>query len=76
MTKVIDQHRDDRMLRQAMERNFEIVGEAIKRLVQSDPETAARIGDYRTRPKAEVALARYPPLNIEATGAARLYPAA
>ena len=33
----------DRLLRQAVERNFEIIGEAIKRLAQTDPGTAARI---------------------------------
>ncbi len=37
----------DRLLRQAIERNFEIIGEAIKRLAQHDAETAARIHDYR-----------------------------
>ena len=37
----------DRLLRQAIERNFEIIGEAIKRLAQHDAETAARIDDYR-----------------------------
>ena len=37
----------DRLLRQAIERNFEIIGEAIKRLVQHDVESAARIDDYR-----------------------------
>ena len=37
----------DRLLRQAIERNFEIIGEAIKRLAQRDAETAGRIGDYR-----------------------------
>ena len=35
------------MLRQAVERNFEIIGEAIRRLEKDDPETAARITDYR-----------------------------
>jgi uncharacterized protein with HEPN domain len=39
--------RADRLLRQAIERNFEIIGEAIRRLSQIDPETAARIGDHR-----------------------------
>ena len=33
-------------LRQAIERNFEIIGEAVKRLAQYDPEVAASIGDY------------------------------
>jgi uncharacterized protein with HEPN domain len=37
----------DRLLRQAVERNFEIIGEAIKRLASHDAETAARINDYR-----------------------------
>ena len=37
----------DRVLRQAIERNFEIIGEAIKRLAEHDAETAARIADYR-----------------------------
>jgi len=36
-----------RLLRQAIERNFEIIGEAIKRLSQHDPEIVARIGDHR-----------------------------
>jgi uncharacterized protein with HEPN domain len=45
--KTIDDYRADRMLRQAIERNFEIIGEAIKRLAQHDPDCAARIGDYR-----------------------------
>lgn len=37
----------DRLLRQAIERNFEIIGEAINRLAKLDAETAARIDDYR-----------------------------
>ncbi len=37
----------DRVLRQAIERNFEIIGEAIKRLALHDVETAVRIGDHR-----------------------------
>jgi uncharacterized protein with HEPN domain len=36
----------DRLLRQAVERNFEIIGEAIKRLAQHDPDIAARITQY------------------------------
>jgi uncharacterized protein with HEPN domain len=36
----------DRMLRQAVERNFEIIGEAIKRLAHHDPATASRIGSH------------------------------
>ena len=33
----------DRLVRQGLERNFEIIGEAIRRLAQTDPDTAARI---------------------------------
>jgi uncharacterized protein with HEPN domain len=42
----IDDYRNDRLLRQAIERNFEIIGEAVKRLAQHDPATAAQIGNY------------------------------
>jgi uncharacterized protein with HEPN domain len=37
----------DRLLRQAIERNFEIIGEAMNRLVQHDAETAVRITKHR-----------------------------
>jgi uncharacterized protein with HEPN domain len=39
-------YRADRLLRQAVERNFEIIGEAIKRLAQADPQTADGIAKY------------------------------
>ena len=45
--KSLDDYHSDRVLRQAIERNFEVIGEAIKRLAQHDPETVARIGEYR-----------------------------
>ena len=38
----------NQLLRQAMERNFEIMGEALVRLERIDPQTAARISDYRS----------------------------
>jgi uncharacterized protein with HEPN domain len=41
--RTLETYSSDRMLRQAIERNFEIIGEAIKRLAQTDPDTAARI---------------------------------
>lgn len=41
-----DSYLADRVLRQAVERNFEIIGEALNRLAGSDPGTAARIGDH------------------------------
>jgi len=37
----------ERLLRQAIERNFEIIGEAMNRLVQHDQATAARITKHR-----------------------------
>jgi uncharacterized protein with HEPN domain len=44
--KALEVYRNDRMLRQAVERNFEIIGEAVGRLARIDPETAACIGDH------------------------------
>lgn len=45
--KTLADYHADRILRQAIERNFEIIGEAMKRVAQHDPDTVARIGDYR-----------------------------
>jgi uncharacterized protein with HEPN domain len=45
--KSLEEYRDDRLLRQAVERNFEIIGEAVGRLANLDPATAAKIGDYQ-----------------------------
>lgn len=36
----------NRLLRHAVERNFEIIGEAVKRLARLDPDTAAQLGAY------------------------------
>jgi len=41
--KCLDDYRADRLLRQAAERNFEIIGEALKRLTHVDPDLASRI---------------------------------
>jgi uncharacterized protein with HEPN domain len=44
--KSLDDFRGNRLLRQAVERNFEIIGEAVGRLSKEDPSTAARIGQH------------------------------
>jgi len=44
--KTLDEYRADRMVRQAVERNFEILGEAVGRLARVDPDTASLIGDH------------------------------
>ena len=41
----LQEFKQNRLLRQAVERNFEIIGEAMRRLEKDD--TAARITDYR-----------------------------
>lgn len=43
----LERYRADKVLRFAIERNFEIIGEAIKRVAAADQATAAHIGDYR-----------------------------
>ena len=43
----LDQFRQNRLLRQAVERNFEIIGEAARRLEKEDPITARGIRDCR-----------------------------
>ena len=45
-SRTLAQYSADRLLRQGVERNFEIIGEAVKRLAQVDPESAARIAQY------------------------------
>ena len=44
--KSLDDYRGDRLLRQAVERNFEIIGEAVGRLAKLDPATASRLSEY------------------------------
>lgn len=41
------EYREDRLLRNAVERNFEIIGEAMGRLARDAPEVASRISSHR-----------------------------
>jgi len=43
--RTFSDYESDRQFRKAVEREFEIIGEALNRLAQTDPETAARIRD-------------------------------
>lgn len=45
--KVLADYADDAMLRSAVERQFEIVGEALAHLSTLDPDIAARISEHR-----------------------------
>jgi len=44
--KMLADYSGDRLLRQAVERNLEIVGEAVGRLRRDDPETAPRLSEH------------------------------
>jgi uncharacterized protein with HEPN domain len=44
--KSLSDYKSDQMLRFAVERNFEIIGEAVARLVRHDPSLKDRIVDY------------------------------
>jgi len=41
-----DDYKNNRMLQSAVERQFEIIGEAVKRLSASDPDTASKIEHF------------------------------
>jgi uncharacterized protein with HEPN domain len=43
--RTFSEYETDRQLRKAVEREFEIIGEALNRLTQADPVTASRIED-------------------------------
>lgn len=45
--KTLDDYLDDALLRSAVERQFEIIGEAVNRLQRDNPSLAAGIRDYR-----------------------------
>lgn len=44
--KTLGDYSGHRLLRQAVERNFEIIGEAVGRLLRNDPETAGRLSEH------------------------------
>jgi uncharacterized protein with HEPN domain len=45
--RTLDDYRTDRVIRQAVERNFEIIGEALRRLSKIDPSVSDQIGDHQ-----------------------------
>jgi len=45
--KTLEDYKREPMLRAAVEREFEIVGEALRRLADRDAETAARVPELR-----------------------------
>ena len=46
-SKSFEDFREDPMLRSAVERQFEVIGEALSQLAKVDHETAERISEYR-----------------------------
>lgn len=45
--KTLDDYCADVLLRSGVERQFEIIGEALSRLAKSDPDTASQVRDYQ-----------------------------
>jgi uncharacterized protein with HEPN domain len=45
--KSLEDYQSDALLRSAVERQFEIIGEAMSRLAKLDPQIAAQIRDYQ-----------------------------
>ena len=45
--KTFQDYESNPLLRAAVERHFEIIGEAMNRLARFDPDIVARIGDYQ-----------------------------
>lgn len=45
--KKLEDYSADRLLRQGIERNFEIIGEAVGRLARNDPDTVSQLSEHR-----------------------------
>lgn len=45
--RTLAEYEGDLLLRSAVERSFEIIGEALARIERTDPATAGRISEYR-----------------------------
>jgi uncharacterized protein with HEPN domain len=45
-SKSLDAYEQDAVVRSAVERNFEIIGEALNRIRRTDPPTAARVPEH------------------------------
>jgi uncharacterized protein with HEPN domain len=46
--RTLDEYKDNALLRSGVERQLEIVGEALRRLSRMDPETASRIPELES----------------------------
>ncbi|MBA2277202.1 MAG: DUF86 domain-containing protein [Chloroflexia bacterium] len=46
--QTLDDYDRDELLRSAVQRRFEIIGEALRRIARAEPDVAARITDYRS----------------------------
>jgi uncharacterized protein with HEPN domain len=45
--KTFKEYQEDELIRSAIERQFEIIGEAMTRLIKADSRMAEKIGDFR-----------------------------
>jgi uncharacterized protein with HEPN domain len=45
--KTFQDYKQDRLLRSGVERQFEIIGEALNRLIKTDPDLANRVSHYK-----------------------------
>jgi len=45
--KTFQDYKNDRLLRSGVERQFEIIGEALNRLVKTEPDVSNQVGNYK-----------------------------